>query len=132
MKYLRQIGTIFAVMAVLMTTMVIVGSAQVRNVRKVQRPVIVRPIIVRDPFWYHRHHWGFWGDPYWHDPYLRERREQYYREKAVRDARRKISKDRAKFQADGYISPKEQEKMAKNQRKYGRAVERLNKYDRNL
>jgi hypothetical protein len=96
-------------------------------------PVITRRIYIRDPFWYDRYYSG-WGypfgyDPYFYDPYLRAQRDKYYREKAVRDSRKKLNKNREKYYADGYLTPKEREKLAKNQRSYAKALRKLGEYN---
>lgn len=97
-------------------------------------PVVTRRVYYgyRDPFWYDRY-WG-WGspfgyDPYFYDPYLRAQRDKYYREKAVRDSRKKLNKNREKYYADGYLTPKEREKLAKNQRSYAKAVRKLHEHN---
>ncbi|HEV7700384.1 MAG TPA: hypothetical protein VGO43_09165 [Pyrinomonadaceae bacterium] len=108
----------------------ITASAQRRGYR-VSRPVIIRS------------HWGwnngFWGrgwgydpfyDPYFYDPYLREQRDRYYKQKDVSDARKKVAKNREKYLKDGYIDPKEQEKLMDDQRKYAEKVAKLDKFNR--
>ncbi len=115
--------TLFAVLMFFGAAAVIDASAQKGSV--VYRPVIVRHYVY-DPFWYDR----YWFNAHWADPYLMERRERYYRERAVRDARRKLQKDAAKFRSDGVITPKEQQKLAKRQEKYEKAVDKLRKYRR--
>jgi hypothetical protein len=65
-----------------------------------------------------------------YDPYLRAQRDKYYKEKAVRDASRKLAKDSAKYQADGVLTAKEQEKLMKKRHDYEKAVANLNKFNR--
>src|SRR5436190_23133729 len=102
---------LFAIM-MLLGAFVVASSAQGRYYR---RPVIIRHY---DPFWR-----GTLWDPYWgvRDPFYWDMRREYYDKKAVSDAQRKLAKDREKFYADGYLDPKEAEKLAKDQRDYDKA-----------
>jgi len=84
-----------------------------------------------DPFW----RGTLWDpyysyDPYFYDPYLSAQRDKYYKEKAVRDARRKLATHREEYGYDGYLTEKERKKIAKDQRKYAKAVANLNKFYR--
>lgn len=132
MRYIKRIGILFSAIILLMTAMVINSDAQrrARFVSSGSRPIIVRSFGFGHPFWYSRYYDPFY-DPYFYDPYLRAQREKYYREEAVRDARKKVNKDQQKYASDGYLTPEEREKMAKNQRKYREAVQKLNDYYRN-
>ncbi len=85
------------------------------------RPIVVRHVYYGDPFW----GWGY--NRYWNDPYYWQQRQKYYDEKAVSDAEKKLNKDREKYNADGYLTPKEEEKLAKDQHNYNKAVERLHR-----
>lgn len=125
MRYIKRFGLISFALFLLLGGMVVSGEAQ--NRRVVRRPVIVRHYAWRDPFWYSRN-WLF-NDPYWYDPYLREQRDRYYKEKAVKDASKKLSKDQAKYNADGVLTDKEREKLDKRQRDYARAVNKLDEFN---
>lgn len=103
--------------------MVVSTSAQTR--KRIHRPIIIRQYVY-DPFWYSRY-WGY--DPYFADPYLRERREKYYKEKAVRDANRKLRRDREKYAADGVLTAKEQKKLIERRKKYNKAVRKLAEFN---
>ena len=124
MRYLKRITAIISLMAALFVMGALNTQAQTRRVIVVHRPVI----------W----HTGFWGrgyydpfyDPYYYDPYLQAQREKYYLQQDVKDKRKDLAKDREKYGSDGYLSPKEQEKLSKAQEKYNRSVARLNKYNR--
>ena len=140
MLNIRRLVLFLLAFAFLLSVFAVAASAQIRRHVRPNRvnsgPVVVwRQYVVRDPFWYDRYRWRYWGDPfwsdpYWSDPYLREQRERYYRQKAVRDSRRKIAKKRAKYLKDGYLSMEEREKLAKYSRNYSKAVARLNKFNR--
>jgi hypothetical protein len=124
----KLFGFIFSLFLIV-GAFVIHGSAQTRGFRVVRRPVIVRNYWGRDPFWHTRGWYDPWYDPYFNDPYLYERRERYYKEKSVKDASRKLKEDREKYGADGVITAKEQEKLAKRERDYTKAVENLRKFN---
>ena len=101
----------------------------------VRRAYYRNPYWYGDPFWYGRHRFGFgyydpFYDPYYLDPYLNYRREKYYKEKSVRDARRKLLEDEQKFRSDGQLTEKEGQKLAERREKYRKAVEKLNRFNR--
>ena len=124
MRYLKRITAIISLIAFVFVLGVINTPAQHRGYGRV--------IIVQRPF-FHR---GFWGypygfyDPYAYDPYWQAQREKYYLQKDVKDKRKDLAKDREKYGSDGYLSPKEHEKLAKAQEKYAKAVAKLNKFNR--
>lgn len=125
MRYLKRIIAIISFMAFLFVLGAINTPAQRHGGHG-------RVIVVQRPF-FHR---GFWGDPYgfydpyYYDPYLQAQREKYYLQHDVNDKRKNLAKAREKYGSDGYLSPKEQEKLAKDQEKYSEAVAKLNKYNR--
>ena len=127
MGYIRRI-------AILLSLVVMIGAAAMtvsaqRYSYRVYRPV-VRPYWgYYDPFWRSYRYDPFY-DPYYYDPAYREYRDRYYLQKDVSDARKKIAKDREKYMKDGYIDPKEQEKLLSDQRKYSERVAKLNEYNR--
>jgi hypothetical protein len=128
MRYTKRIlMSIFAIALLLGTAIVTVDAQRATGGRFYRRPIIVRHYY-RDPFWFDR--WSTWNDPYYYDPYLRAQRERYYKEKDVKDKRKDLAEDREKYESDGYLTPKEQEKLAKAQRKYNEAVEDLDDYNR--
>jgi hypothetical protein len=137
MNLLKRIALFGLATAFIVVLMQISAAAQMRRVvvNTSSQPIVIRQVYYHryyDPFW-RGTLWDPYGyyNPYYYDPYLRERQERYYREKAVRDARRRIAKHREKYRSDGYLTPKEREKLAKDQRKYEQAVAKLNSYNRN-
>jgi len=116
---MKKLGLLILAILMILGAFIVASSAQ--------SPIYRRPVIIRhyDPFWR-----GTLWDPYWgvRDPFYWDMRREYYDKRAVSDAQRKLAKDREKFYADGYLDPKEAEKLAKDQRDYDKAVERLNKY----
>ncbi len=81
---------------------------------------------------------GYWGwryyDPFWADmyktPYERYLEERYYAQSNLRDKEKDLRKHSQKYAADGYLDPKEREKLAKDQRKLAEARERLARLNR--
>ena len=102
------------------------SQAQIRGGRRivVVRPVwhggFYRPYGFYDPFY----------DPYFYDPYLQAQREKYYLQEDVKEKRKDLAKAQEKYSKDGYLSPKEQEKLAKDREKYDKAVAKMNKFNR--
>lgn len=124
MRYLTRFALIIS------SLIVFFGAAAVTSA-DAQRRIYRRPVIIRhyDPFWR-----GTLWDPWWPygystDPYYWRMREEYYDRKAVKDAAKKLRKDREKFMKDGFIDAKEAEKLAKDREKYNKRVRELNDYD---
>jgi hypothetical protein len=128
MELLKRIALSGLAATLLIGVMQIAVSGQIRRgvrvVSTTSQPVVVRRVYYRgyyDPFW----RGTLWDpyysyDPYFYDPYLRAQRDKYYREKAVRDAKRNLAKHREKYGYDGYLTDKERKKLAKDQRKYNK------------
>lgn len=128
MRYTKQILAL--IFAILIFAGVGVSTASAQRGRAYHGSV-VRFSYIHRPFWgFDRWNYDPFYDPYFYDPYLSERRTRYYKERDVRNKRKDLAKDREKYYADGYLSPKEQEKLAKAERKYNNAVEDLNDYNR--
>lgn len=128
MRYTKRLAIIFSTFFLFLSGLEVSAEAQTKGERHVRRPVIVRQYWVRNP-WYSR--WGWydpWYDPYMYDPYLRVQRERYYKEKDVRDARKDLEKDQAKYAKDGVITAEEREKLMKRERKLNERIAKLNKF----
>lgn len=86
------------------------SGASVQRISK--RPVAVRRVYYRDPFWRSRN-WGYgFYDPFWGSPFAydtRSRKERLQDELA--DDRRDLRKSAEKYRKDGVISAKEQKKL---------------------
>lgn len=86
------------------------SGASVQKITK--RPVTVRRVYYRDPFWRSRH-WGYgYYDPFWGSPYMydsRSRKERLQDELA--ENRQDLRKKAEKYRKDGVISEKEQKKL---------------------
>lgn len=122
MRYTKRIIIFIFAIFLLVGLASVAVSAQTRQ-HRVVRYYYVQP----DPFWSFNH---YYNDPYYYDPYLRAQRTRYYKERDVRDKRNDLAEDREKYSSDGYLSPKEQKKLAKAERKYREAVDDLRDYDR--
>ena len=125
------------IVSLLIAAATITGLAQRRVVVTTSpRPIAVRRVYYAHPYYYDPFWRGtLWDpyynyDPYFYDPYLRAQRDKYYKEKAVRDARRKLAKHREEYASDRYLTEKERNKLAKDQRRYSKAVANLNKFYR--
>jgi hypothetical protein len=98
----------------MLTVAFVVSTSGQRRVRSVQSGTVHRPVAVRRVYWrnpfYPRFYDPFY-DPYFYDPYLRERRERYYREQSLRGKERELRKHREKYGRDGVITAKEQREL---------------------
>jgi hypothetical protein len=104
------------------------ASAQRRGGgRIIKRPVIVRHYYVRpNPFWY----WNYWGDPYFYDPYLNERRQRYYLERELSGNKEELRKHLEQYNADGVLTDKERRELEDDYRDVERATRNLNRFNR--
>lgn len=135
MRYAAKFKVFILAAFFVVGVMAVNASAQIHGGIRIGGGGLHRPFIGRSYYGFRSPFWGYgydgWGSPFYReDPYMRERRMRYDREKAVRDARRKINQDMEKFQADRYISPEEQAKLDKDTRKYNEAVQKLEKFNR--
>src|SRR4051794_18747644 len=94
MRSKKLIAILFSAFVFVMSFAAFSTPAEAQRVVRVYRPV-VRSYNWgwRDPFWRS----SLWYDPYMYDPYLREQRDRYYLQRDVKDARKKIEKDRSKY-----------------------------------
>lgn len=127
MRYLKRISAIISLMVVVFAAGAISSQAQVRGGRRI---VIVNRPVWHSGFYGHRGFYDPFYDPYFYDPYLQAQREKYYLREDVKDKRKDLAKHQEKYREDGYLSPKEQEKLAKDREKYEKAQAKLNKYNR--
>ena len=131
MRYIKRFSVLISTLVLMLSAMVVDTTAQRRGRVVIRRPVIVRSHLWRDPFWSSRSLWyDPFYDPYSYDPYLREQRDRYYKEKAVKDASKKLTKDKAKYASDGVLTDKEREKLVKRNRDYNKAIQKLDDFNR--
>jgi hypothetical protein len=95
MRNVKRFGIIASIIFVFLSGLAVM-PAEAQNRKRVVRPIIVRPIIYRDPFWFNR-----WYDP-WYDPLYRAwyetprqkyEREKYRRESKVDKKLRELNKE---------------------------------------
>src|SRR5215213_7617097 len=111
MKFTNKLLTFVFAIILLTGFASISASAQRRGVRVIRRPVVVRQYYVPNPYWYRNYYWGSY-DPYFYDPYLRAREQQYYLERELRGNTAELRKHLEKYRADGVITAKEREELA--------------------
>jgi hypothetical protein len=134
MRYLKPFGVIVSAI-ILLSSMVVISaldaSAQTRRMIRVSggysSPIVTRRVFYR-PFYYSRYYDPFY-DPYFYDPYLRAQRDRYYRQEAVRDARKDLAEHTEKYNADGVLTDKERRKLADDQADLNKALRRLRAYN---
>ncbi|HLA95808.1 MAG TPA: hypothetical protein VK612_08810 [Pyrinomonadaceae bacterium] len=133
MRYTKRFGIILAAI-VFLSAIVFVAetSAQTRNSIRAgggsSRPTVNRRVYYRRPFYRSRFYDPFY-DPYFYDPYLSVQREKYYKEKAVRDAKREIAIHEEKYSRDGVITEKERKQMIDDKGDHAKAVRSLQKFN---
>lgn len=133
MEYLRR--SLIGIFAVLMLAggLIISAEAQTRRTiirQPVYRPVIVRRVYYRNPFWYRRYYDPFYADLY-KSPYERYLENRWYAERELAGNQRELAKHREKYAADGVITAKERRELDDDIRDVQKARARLNKLNRN-
>ena len=129
MKFTNKLLTFVFAIVLLTGLAAISASAQRRGVRVIRRPVVVRQYYVPNPYWYRNYYWGSY-DPYFYDPYLRAREQQYYLERELRGNTAELRKHLEKYRADGVITAKEREELADDYRDVEKARRKLNEFNR--
>jgi hypothetical protein len=134
MRNVKRFGIIASIIFVFLSGLAVM-PAEAQNRKRVVRPIIVRPIIYRDPFWFNR-----WYDP-WYDPLYRAwyetprqkyEREKYRRESKVDKKLRELNKEQENAMRDGVITAKESEKIMKKRRDYEKALADLDSFRRSF
>ena len=128
----RAIVTAFAVL-MFAGVFALDASAQTRGV-VVQRPVVVRRVLVRRP--YYRSYWnyGFYDpfyDPYYYSPYLRYQDQKFYLESRIRGNERELRQHQEKYRADGVITAKERRELEDDIKDVRESRARYNRFLRN-
>jgi hypothetical protein len=104
-----------------MGTAAIAASAQSRGGRRYHRPVRVY-YVQPNPFW----SWNY--NPYYYDPYYRERQQRYYLRNRLQGNRRELNKHLEKYNADGVLTAKERRELEDDYKDVNRARSNLNRY----
>ena len=111
----KFLSLIFAVFVVVGGIAVSSTSAQTRSgVRTVQRPIVVRTVVYRRPYW--NRYWGsrFYDpfyDSYYYSPYLRAKDREYSLRQELAGNRRELAQHLEKYRADGVITAKERREL---------------------
>jgi hypothetical protein len=131
MKYRRIILT--TAFALMMLAGGLIGEASAQRVVYVQRPVIVRSYIYRDPFWRTRYYGysPFYDSYYYQSPYERYLERRYYLQQELAGNRRELAKHQRKYRADGVITAKEQRELDDDIRDVQRSAQKLRSFTRN-
>lgn len=131
MKYRRIILT--TAFTLMMLAGGLVSEASAQRVVYVQRPVIVRSYIYRDPFWRTRYYGysPFYDSYYYQSPYERYLERRYYLQRDRAGNRRELAKHQRKYRADGVITAKEQRELDDDIRDVQRSAQKLRSFSRN-
>jgi hypothetical protein len=131
MKYRRIILT--TAFALMMLAGGLIGEASAQRVVYVQRPVIVRSYIYRDPFWRTRYYGysPFYDSYYYQSPYEQYLERRYYLQRELAGNRRELAKHQRKYRADGVITAKEQRELDDDIRDVQRSAQKLRSFSRN-
>ena len=131
MKYRRIILT--TAFTLMMLAGGLVSEASAQRVVYVQRPVIVRSYIYRDPFWRTRYYGysPFYDSYYYRSPYERYLERRYYLQRDLAGNRRELAKHQRKYRADGVITAKEQRELDDDIRDVQRSAQKLRSFSRN-
>lgn len=138
MKYIKT--AIISAFAILMFggALALDTSAQTRSRGNVAgRTVVVRPVIVRRPYYGYRSrfynpYWGYgFYDPYFDSPYLRYQDQKFRLQQELRGNERELAQHQEKYRADGVITAKEQRELQDDVEDVQESRARLNRFLRN-
>jgi hypothetical protein len=110
------------------------GSVTVQ--RTTTRPVVVRRVVYRDPFWrsrylgYSRYYDPFY-DPYYYSPYLQYQDQKIRLQNELAGNRRELAKHLSKYRADGVITAKEERELADDRKDVRNSELRLRQFNSN-
>jgi len=132
MKFGKKLLTIAFAMFMLAVGFTYEASAQRRRVVTVQRPVVVRSYVYRDPFWRSRYYgYSPFYDSYYQSPYQRYQEQRYYLQRELAGNQRELAKHQRKYRADGVITAKERRELEddiKDVRESMQKLRRLGRY----
>lgn len=118
MRYAKKLGILVSAVILGIAFMSVSASAQVRVGvsfgRGYYRPVVRRYYAPVYPY-------GYYG----YYPFNRVRSERYYDRQSLNYAKHRLNNDEDKYYADGYITPKEQQKLDSDYYKLNRDRRRL-------
>ena len=129
MKYTQKL------LAIAFAVVMLIGSAAISTQaqRRVGRVIYRRPVIVRPYYYGYNPFWSRWynpyyGDPFFYDPYLRERQQRSYLQNELRGNEKELRKHLEKYRADGVITAKERKELDDDYRDVARAKRELNEF----
>jgi len=135
-KILTLIFSIFVIVGGLAVSASAQRSGSVTVQRTTTRPVVVRRVIYRDPFWRSRY-WGYsrfydpFYDPYYYSPYLRYQDQKIRLQNELAGNRRELAQHLSKYRADGVITAKEERELADDRKDVRNSELRLRQFNSN-
>jgi hypothetical protein len=135
-KILTLIFSIFVIVGGLAVSASAQRSGSVTVQRTTTRPVVVRRVIYRDPFWRSRY-WGYsrfydpFYDPYYYSPYLRYQDQKIRLQNELAGNRRELAQHLSKYRADGVITAKEERELADDHKDVRNSELRLRQFNSN-
>lgn len=140
MRLSSKFLTLIFAMFMLAGGLVMSAEAQTRGgvtvTRTTTRPVVVRRVIYRDPFWRSRY-WGYsryydpFYDPYYYSPYLRYQDQKIRLQNELAGNRRELAEHLRKYRADGVITAKEERELADDRKDVRNSEIRLRQFNSN-
>ena len=135
-KILTLIFSMFVIVGGLAVSASAQRSGSVTVQRTTTRPVVVRRVIYRDPFWRSRY-WGYsrfydpFYDPYYYSPYLRYQDQKIRLQNELAGNRRELTEHLRKYRADGVITAKEERELADDRKDVRNSEVRLRQFNSN-
>ena len=139
MRTRNKILTLTFTMLFVVAGFVLTTEAQTRGgvtvTRTTSRPVAVRRVVYRDPFWRSR----YWGrryydpfyDSYYSSPYLQYKDQETRLRQELAGNRRELAQHLSKYRADGVITEKEQRELADDRKDVANSERRLREFSGN-
>jgi hypothetical protein len=108
-----------------------VSSASAQSRVTVQRPIVVRTVVYRRP--YYNRYWGssFYDpfyDSYYYSPYLRIKDQEYSLRSELAGNRRELQQHLEKYRADGVLTAKEQRELADDRKDVANSEYKLRRF----
>lgn len=129
----KFLSLVFAMFVVVGGLAVSSASAQTRT--NVQRPIVVRTVVYRNPYYYGNRYWGRgygyydpFYDSYYYSPYLRYKDQEYSLRSELAGNRRELQKHLEKYRADGVITAKEQRELADDRKDVANSEYKLRRF----
>lgn len=129
MKFTTKILALFFVMFIFIGSTVTTASAQRRVRRVIYRPVVVSPYYYNSLWYWNRWNNPYYGDSYFYDPRLSERRERLYLQRELEGNKEELRKHLEKYNADGVITAKERKELDDDYRDVARAERELKAFN---